>query len=66
MVVVGALVGAGGLGYDVVAGFVQSSIFGKGLAAGLAIVFLGIMMDRMTQAAAAAPTRRIPASTPAT
>ena len=26
MVVVGALVGAGGLGYDVVAGFVQSSI----------------------------------------
>ncbi|MEW1809753.1 ABC transporter permease subunit [Pseudarthrobacter phenanthrenivorans] len=62
MVVVGALVGAGGLGYDVVAGFVQSSIFGKGLAAGLAIVFLGIMMDRMTQAAAAAPARRIPVS----
>jgi glycine betaine/proline transport system permease protein len=60
MVVVGALVGAGGLGYDVVAGFVQTSIFGKGLAAGLAIVFLGIMMDRMTQAAAAAPARRIP------
>jgi glycine betaine/proline transport system permease protein len=60
MVVVGALVGAGGLGYDVVAGFVQSSIFGKGLAAGLAIVFLGIMLDRMTQAAAAAPARRIP------
>src|SRR6476660_729868 len=66
MVVVGALVGAGGLGYDVVAGFVQSAIFGKGLAAGLAIVFLGILLDRMTQAAAAAPLRRIPASTPAT
>ena len=63
MVVVGALVGAGGLGYDVVAGFVQSSIFGKGLAAGLAIVFLGITMDRLTQAAAAAPARRIPSPT---
>ncbi|TFD52580.1 ABC transporter permease subunit [Cryobacterium sp. Hh11] len=60
MVVVGALVGAGGLGYDVVAGFVQSSLFGKGLAAGLAIVFLGILLDRMTQAAAATPARKIP------
>lgn len=59
MVVVGALVGAGGLGYDVVAGFVQSSLFGKGLAAGLAIVFLGILLDRMTQAAAADPVRKI-------
>jgi glycine betaine/proline transport system permease protein len=59
MVVVGALVGAGGLGYDVVAGFVQSSLFGKGLAAGLAIVFLGILLDRMTQAAAATPARKI-------
>lgn len=58
MVVVGALVGAGGLGYDVVAGFVQSSVFGKGLAAGLAIVFLGIMLDRITQAAAATPVRK--------
>ncbi|WP_115788628.1 ABC transporter permease [Arthrobacter silvisoli] len=58
MVVVGALVGAGGLGYDVVGGFVQSSLFGKGLAAGLAIVFLGILLDRITQAAAfAAPAR---------
>jgi glycine betaine/proline transport system permease protein len=58
MVVIGALVGAGGLGYDVVAGFVQSSVFGKGLAAGLAIVFLGILLDRITQAAAAAPVRK--------
>ncbi|XAS68300.1 ABC transporter permease subunit [Micrococcaceae bacterium Sec5.7] len=65
MVVVGALVGAGGLGYDVVAGFVQSSLFGKGLAAGLAIVFLGILLDRMTQAAAATPVRKPPAGIPA-
>jgi glycine betaine/proline transport system permease protein len=52
MVVVGGLVGAGALGFDVVAGFSQGSLFGKGLAAGLAIVFLGIMLDRITQAAA--------------
>ncbi|MEZ2389389.1 ABC transporter permease [bacterium RCC_150] len=64
MVVVGALVGAGGLGYDVVAGFVQSSLFGKGLAAGLAIVFLGILLDRMTQAAAAHPARKMPSGKP--
>jgi glycine betaine/proline transport system permease protein len=52
MVVVGGLVGAGALGYDVVAGFRQDSLFGKGLAAGLAIVMLGILLDRVTQAAA--------------
>jgi glycine betaine/proline transport system permease protein len=52
MVVVGGLVGAGALGFDVVAGFSQGSLFGKGLAAGMAIVLLGIMLDRITQAAA--------------
>ncbi|HEV7647840.1 MAG TPA: ABC transporter permease subunit [Actinophytocola sp.] len=52
MVVVGGLVGAGALGYDVVAGFSQGQLFGKGLAAGFAIVLLGIMLDRITQAAA--------------
>jgi len=51
MVVVGGLVGAGGLGYDVIQGFSQSSFAGTGLAAGLAIVFLGIMLDRITQSA---------------
>lgn len=49
MVVVGALVGAGALGYDVIAGFAQREDFGKGLAAGIAIVVLGIMLDRITQ-----------------
>lgn len=49
MVVVGALVGAGALGYDVIAGFAQREDFGKGLAAGIAIVLLGIMLDRVTQ-----------------
>ncbi|MFF1307506.1 ABC transporter permease [Streptomyces sp. NPDC058307] len=52
MVVVGGLVGAGALGYDVVAGFSQGQLYGKGLAAGLAIVLLGVMFDRITQSAA--------------
>lgn len=52
MIVVGGLVGAGGLGYLVVAGFAQENLKGKGLAAGLAIVLLGIMLDRITQAIA--------------
>lgn len=52
MVVVGGLVGAGALGYDVVAGFSQAQLYGKGLAAGIAIVLLGVMLDRLTQAAA--------------
>lgn len=52
MVVVGGLVGAGGLGYLVVAGFAQENLKGKGLAAGVAIVVLGILIDRLTQAIA--------------
>lgn len=51
MVVIGALVGAGALGYDVITGFAQGKDFGKGLAAGVAIVLLGIMLDRITQGA---------------
>jgi len=53
MVVVGGLVGGGALGYDVVAGFARRDFFGEGLAAGFAIVVLGIMLDRITQAAGA-------------
>ncbi|GIH47385.1 glycine betaine/proline transport system permease protein [Microbispora rosea] len=51
MVVIGALVGAGALGYDVVAGFAQQEDYGKGLAAGVALVLLGVMLDRITQGA---------------
>ena len=51
MVVVGGLVGAGALGYDVVAGFARRDFFGEGLAAAIAIVLLGIMLDRITQGA---------------
>ena len=52
MVVIGGLVGAGALGYDVIAGLNQLDLFGKGLAAGLSLVVLGILLDRITQAAA--------------
>ncbi|MDP9436229.1 MAG: ABC transporter permease subunit, partial [Actinomycetota bacterium] len=58
MVVVGGLVGAGALGYQVVAGFSQTRLYGKGLAAGAAIVLLGVLLDRVTQSAAARTGRR--------
>jgi glycine betaine/proline transport system permease protein len=58
MVVIGGLVGGGGLGYYVVAGFSQSQLFGKGLAAGIAITALGVMLDRTAQYAAARHGRR--------
>jgi glycine betaine/proline transport system permease protein len=48
MVVIGGMVGAGALGFDVVTGFRQTSMVGRGLAAGVAIVLLGIMLDRIT------------------
>ncbi len=48
MVVVGGLVGGGGLGFLVVSGFAQSEDFGKGLAAGIAITALGVMLDRIS------------------
>jgi glycine betaine/proline transport system permease protein len=51
MVVVGGLVGSQGLGLAVVTGFAQSQLAGMGLAAGIAIVLLGVMLDRITQGA---------------
>lgn len=63
MVVIGGMAGAGALGYDVVLGFSRFEEWGKGLAAGLSIVLLGIMLDRIFRAAAVTgssgtPTRR--------
>ncbi|QIG46206.1 ABC transporter permease subunit [Nocardioides anomalus] len=52
MVVIGGLVGAGALGYDVVLGFSRSEEWGRGAAAGVTIVLLGVMIDRITRAAA--------------
>ena len=53
MVVIGGLVGGGSLGYIVVSGFSQDQLFGKGLAAGIAITALGIMLDRIARHSAA-------------
>ncbi|GAA2414250.1 ABC transporter permease subunit [Streptomyces glaucosporus] len=52
IVVIGGLVGGGALGYDVVYGL-QKSELGVGLTAGAAIVCLGVVLDRITQPAAA-------------
>ncbi|MGH3629485.1 MAG: ABC transporter permease subunit, partial [Sciscionella sp.] len=62
MVVIGGLVGSGALGYDIVNGFSQNAYFGKGLAAGIAIVLLGILLDRTSQAAAHRTSGGLPAS----
>ncbi|MET7391932.1 ABC transporter permease subunit [Dactylosporangium sp. NPDC005572] len=51
MAVIGGMVGAGALGYDVVLGFSRSEEWGKGAAAGITIVLLGIMLDRIARAA---------------
>jgi glycine betaine/proline transport system permease protein len=53
MVVIGGMVGGGSLGYIVVSGFSQAQLFGKGLAAGIAIAALGVMLDRIARYAAA-------------
>lgn len=50
MVIVGGFVGSGALGYDVVYGL-QKSQLGIGLSAGVAIVLLGLVLDRTTQRA---------------
>ncbi|MFF8385854.1 ABC transporter permease [Streptomyces kanasensis] len=54
VVVVGGLVGGGALGYDVVKGLSRGEM-GVGVTAGLAIVCLGLVLDRLTQ-----PTARTP------
>ncbi len=56
-VIVAGLVGGGGLGYDVVVGLERDE-FGLGLAAGLAIVIMGVVFDRLTQGRF---VRRLPA-----
>ena len=52
VVVIGGFVGAGGLGYLVIVGQSKPELQGKSLAAGLAILLLGVVLDRMAQAGA--------------
>jgi len=49
MLVLGGLVGAQALGFDVVSGFSQRNFFGRGVAAAIGIVLLGVVLDRITQ-----------------
>lgn len=49
MVVISSMIGAGGLGYQVLQGIQQLQV-SRGLVAGLGIVFLAIIFDRIAQA----------------
>ncbi len=60
MVIIASMIGAGGLGYDVLTSLRRLDI-GRGLEAGLAIVVLAIALDRLSQAYA---TRRRTAHEP--
>lgn len=51
MVIIAAMIGAGGLGYDVLAALRRLD-FGAGLEAGIAIVALAVVLDRLSQAMA--------------
>ena len=49
VVIIAGLIGAGGLGYEAVAGLTRSEI-GRGVVAGVSILLLAIVIDRVTQA----------------
>lgn len=54
MVIIASMIGAGGLGFDVLESLRRLDI-GRGLEAGVAIVALAIALDRLSQAQAARP-----------
>ena len=54
MVIIASMIGAGGLGYDVLIPLRRLDV-GRGLEAGLAIVLLAIVLDRFSQALANRP-----------
>jgi glycine betaine/proline transport system permease protein len=49
VVIIAGLIGGGGLGYEAVAGLTRSEI-GRGVTAGVSILLLAIVIDRITQA----------------
>jgi glycine betaine/proline transport system permease protein len=57
MVIIASMIGAGGLGFDVLAALRRLDI-GSGLESGLAIVVLAIALDRLSQAYASQRVRR--------
>jgi glycine betaine/proline transport system permease protein len=56
MVVIAALIGSGGLGLETVYGLTKSEI-GRGVAGGLSIVLLAVVLDRITQSWGGHPGR---------
>ncbi|MFM8620586.1 MAG: ABC transporter permease [Candidatus Nanopelagicaceae bacterium] len=52
VVVIGGFVGSGGLGYLVIVGNAKPELQGKGLIAGLCILLLGVIFDRIMQSSA--------------
>ncbi len=59
MVIIASMIGAGGLGFDVLASLRRLDI-GGGFEAGIAIVILAIAIDRLSQAFAERSTRMVP------
>ena len=58
MVIIASMIGAGGLGHDVLAALRRLD-FGAGLEAAAAITLLAIALDRLSQAFAARPAPRM-------
>ena len=58
VVVIGGFVGAGGLGYLVIVGNSKPELQGKGLIAGLCILLLGVIFDRIMQSSARTSAHR--------
>ncbi|MFF2942591.1 ABC transporter permease [Streptomyces niveus] len=58
IVVIGGMIGGGALGVDVVRGLAKGDL-GLGMTAGIAIVCLGLLLDRISQPSAAAKERAL-------